>query len=116
MLELGVRTGLILRSLKTGGSRMFHIHTCKHVTRCRQQSHLLQSERGVGLTECLLVALLWMVLLLNAGAALAQSAKRDPNAPFNDAYDVLHGADLVGTWKGVVRGSSISQRDGVMSG
>ena len=40
----------------------------------------------------------------------------DPNAPYEDAYDVLHGDDLVGTWEGTISGSSISQGDGQMAG
>lgn len=40
----------------------------------------------------------------------------DPNAPYADAYDVQTRGRLVGTWKGTISGSSISQAGGQMEG
>lgn len=76
------------------------------------QSH---ARSGPKTQSCLLFVLLLMLMLTVSGGVLAQG-KRDPNAPYKDAYDVRYGADVVGSWQGVIRGSSISQGDGVMSG
>lgn len=40
----------------------------------------------------------------------------DPNAPYADAYDVMNRGRLVGSWRGTISGSSISQADGQMEG
>lgn len=57
-------------------------------------------------------------LAFPALAFIPQAAAQtvDPNAPYEDAYDVLTRGQLVGTWQGTISGSSISQGDGQMSG
>ena len=51
-----------------------------------------------------------------ATAPPAAAQPKDPNAPYEDAYDVLYGDELVGEWQGTVSGSSVSQGDGQIGG
>ncbi|AKH44340.1 hypothetical protein WYH_03321 (plasmid) [Croceibacterium atlanticum] len=67
-----------------------------------------------GLGALLFICGLLVHLLAFSPAAGAQG--RDPNAPYRDSYDVLHGDRLVGSWSGSVAGSSVSQKDGQMEG
>ena len=68
--------------------------------------------RSAGLLRTSLPPLIAFVIA--AAPGLAQP--RDTNAPYEDAYDVLHGDDLVGEWQGTVSGSSVSQGDGQIGG
>ena len=57
-------------------------------------------------------------LAVLALAFIPQAAAQtvDPNAPYEDANDVLTRGQLVGAWRGTISGSSISQADGQMAG
>ncbi len=57
-----------------------------------------------------------LALMVNIFPLAGEAQSMDVNAPYDDAYDVLHGNDLVGSWSGTISGSSISQRDGKMAG
>jgi Big-like domain-containing protein len=64
----------------------------------------------------LLRSSLLRLCVLAAVATPAAAQPEDPNAPYKDAYDVLHGEDLVGEWQGTISGSSVSQGDGRIGG
>ena len=64
--------------------------------------------------NCALICALAMPALGFIPQAGAQTV--DPNAPYEDAYDVLTRGRLVGSWQGTISGSSISQADGQMEG
>ena len=66
------------------------------------------------LKHCALIGALALPPLAFVPQAGSQTV--DPNAPYEDAYDVLTRGQLVGTWQGTISGSSISQADGQMAG
>lgn len=66
------------------------------------------------LMRCALICALVLPALAFIPQAAAQTV--DPNAPYEDAYDVLTRGQLVGTWQGTISGSSVSQADGQMVG
>ncbi|MDK3075263.1 hypothetical protein QO034_19435 [Sedimentitalea sp. JM2-8] len=57
-----------------------------------------------------------IVLLACAAVPRVAAQITDPNAPYEDAYDVLTRGRLVGTWHGTISGSSISQGDRQLAG
>lgn len=66
------------------------------------------------LKNCALICALALPTLAFVPQAAAQTV--DPDAPYADAYDVMNRGRLVGSWRGTISGSSISQADGQMEG